>query len=157
MKKLFLILIIFTLSISCVYASQNLADFKVDEIYASTFNDSECIIYSENNYASGVGIFKYIDIDDNKSDDVIDNVIMDDGADYLKVDEEYQLTKNPDNTANFTDLDHGNHGVVELVDVGGEKFVIVFWMKNSNNNDNTQLMSQLTDFNKNNNLSPIAF
>ena len=46
---------------------------------------------------------------------------------------------------------------MELVDVNNEKFVIVFWAKNDSSIDNEELISQLNDFNKNNEVSPISF
>lgn len=156
MKKLFVAFIVFTLLVGCVYAA-NVNDFKVDEkLYNSTFTLSDGVIYFDNTNSSGVGIFKYIDADDNSdNDDAIDNIIMDDGSDYLQADDDFKLNKNPDNTANFTDVDHNNQGIVELVDVDNERFVIVFWSKEANATN--ELMSELTDFNKDNNLTPIAF
>ena len=155
MKKLFLVLIISTLLIGSAYAA-NLDDFKVDDkLYNSTFNNTDCKVYFDNAKASGIGIFKYLDAVDDENDDAIDGIIMDDGNDYLVADDDYQINKNSDNTANFTDSDHGSYGVVEVVEVDNEKFVIVFWSKNSN--DTSKLMSQLTEFNKDNNLTAIAF
>lgn len=159
MRKLFLILIISALLFSCVYAVDELSNFKVDDkLYDSNFNGSDCIIYFDDTNSSGMGIFKYLDNDcEDDDDDAIDNILIDDGDDYLEADEDYKLTKNPDNTANFTDLDNNNRGIVELVDVNNEKFVIVFWAKNDSSIDNEELISQLNDFNKNNDVSPISF
>ena len=155
MKKFLLVLIISTLLIGSAYAA-NLGDFKVDDkLYNSTFNNTDCKVYFDNAKASGVGIFKYLDTVDDENDDAIDGIIMNDGNDYLVADDDYQINKNSDNTANFTDSDHGTYGVVEVVEFDNEKFVIVFWTKNSA--DTGKLMTQLTEFNKNNNLTPVAF
>ncbi|MBR0059505.1 MAG: hypothetical protein IJP99_09275 [Methanobrevibacter sp.] len=68
-----------------------------------------------------------------------------------------KIAKNTDNTANFTDMDHKTHGVSEVVKLNGQDYVVVFWAKDSSNMDNAKLMASLTEFNKNNNVSPVAF
>lgn len=68
-----------------------------------------------------------------------------------------KVDKNSDNTANFTDYEHAEHGVVEVIDVDGTQYIVVFWAKDSSNVSNSDLMSQLNEFNKDNNVKPIAF
>ena len=75
----------------------------------------------------------------------------------MAADEDFKLDKNSDNTANFTDYDENNMGVVEVVEVDNEKFVIVFWASNGDNADYADLLVQLNDFNKENDLAPVAF
>ena len=68
-----------------------------------------------------------------------------------------KIDKNPDNTANFTDMDHSTHGVVELVESNGQQYIVVFLAKNSANIQNSDLASQLAQFNTNNQVKPVAF
>lgn len=67
------------------------------------------------------------------------------------------LNKSADNIATFKDYGHATHGVSEVVSQGGEQFVVVFWAKDTSSMDNAKLSSMLTDFNKNNNVFPVAF
>ena len=157
MKKLLLILVMSALLIGCAFAA-NVSDFKVDKsVYTQSFNDTDGIIYSDAAQTSGIGIFKALDTtdDDDNDNDAGDNLIMNDGSDYLAADDDYMLNKNSDNIANFTDTDHGSHGMVELVEVDNEQFVIVFWCKNAG--DEVKLASEVSEFNKENNLTPITF
>ena len=90
-------------------------------------------------------------------DDVLDNVIHHDGREYTYGDDDMALNKSADNIASFKDYDHATHGVSEVVSQGGEQFVVVFWAKDTSSMDNAKLSSMLSDFNKNNNVSPVAF
>ncbi|WP_298524662.1 hypothetical protein [uncultured Methanobrevibacter sp.] len=155
MKKLLLILAISTLLIGCAFAA-NADDFKVDEkIYTSSFKDTDFTIYFEDTNTSGIGIFRSIETTDEDNDDAVDDILKTDGDDYLKADDDFKLEKNPDNTANFTDTENHNQGIVELVELDKEQFIIVFWSDNAD--DMSKLMTQLKDFNKDNSLTPVAF
>ena len=68
-----------------------------------------------------------------------------------------KIDKNPDNTANFTDLDHATHGVVELVEINGQQYIVVAWAKNSSNVQNSELAQQITQFNNDNQAKVISF
>ena len=95
--------------------------------------------------------------DDMENDDVLDYVIHHDGREYTYGDDDMALTKNADNTASFTDYDHATHGVSEVVSQGGEQYIVAFWAKDTSSMDNAKLVSMMNDFNKNNNVSPVAF
>ena len=159
MRKIFLILIIGALLIGCAYAADSMNDFKFDDsVYSSNYSDSDCEIYFDETNSSGLGIFKYTDTEDddgNDSDDLIDGIVMTDGDDYLTADDDYKIDKQADNTGNFTDLENGNYGTVELVEVDNEKYVIVFWTKNAD--ELKEFKSMLDEFNKENNIIAIAF
>ena len=116
-------------------------------------------MYLNGNKDSGVAIYKNVndDLYDNLNDDSVDYIVHDDGREYLVVDDDMQISKNADNTANFTDYDHAEHGVVEVVEIGGNQYVVVFFAKDSSNTTNADLMAKLTAFNKDNNVAPVAF
>lgn len=158
MKKIFFVLIISLFLVGCVAAAE-LIDFKIDDsLYTSNYTESDMIVYFDDTNSSGLCIFKYYENEtEETNDDSVDNVVKDEGNDYLVADEDFKLDKNSDNTANFTDNDENNMGVVEVVEVDNEKFVIVFWASNGNNADYADLLAQLNDFNKENNLAPVAF
>ena len=92
-----------------------------------------------------------------ENDDVLDHVIHHDGREYTYGDDDMAVNKNADNTANFTDYDHATHGVSEVVSQGNEQYIVTFWAKDTSSMDTAKLASMLTDFNKNNNVSPVAF
>ncbi len=117
-------------------------------------------VQANGNQDAGVCIYKNVNddaYDDIENDDVLDNVIHHDGREYIYGDDDMALTKNADNIANFTDYDHATHGVSEVVSQGNEQYIVAIWAKNTNDMDTAKLMSMLTDFNKNNNVSPVAF
>lgn len=91
------------------------------------------------------------------NDDILDHTIHHDGREYITADDDLKITKNANNTANFTDYDHATHGVSEVVKVNGEEFIVVCWAKDSSNINTAQLLSALNDFNKNNTVNTIAF
>lgn len=67
-----------------------------------------------------------------------------------------KIDNNSDNTLNFTDYDHATHGVSEVVKAGGDEYIVVFWAKDSSKIDNSDLVSLLNDFNKDNSVKAIA-
>lgn len=92
-----------------------------------------------------------------ENDDVLDHVIHHDGREYTYGDDDMAISKNSDKTANFTDYDHATHGISEVVKQGDQQFIVVAWAKDSSSMDNAKLTSLLSDFNKNNKVSPISF
>ena len=155
---LFLILVSSLLVGSVCAASVN--DFKVDGTFSSIYNGEYYSVYANSNQDAGVSIFKNVNddvYDDMENDDVLDHVIHHDGREYTYGDDDMALNKSADNTATFKDYDHATHGVSEVVSQGGEQFVAVFWAKDTSSMDNAKLSSMLSDFNKNNNVSSVAF
>ncbi len=177
-KKIFFALIVTTLLIGSACAA-NINDFKVDG-YNSSYNTDLNSAYVNNNGDSGVSIYKnteavyydydyddgyyeydddgYYEYDDDGYYDYDDDyVVYNGGTVYNGIRDDMQLSKNADNTASYTDYDDAEHGVVEVVEVGGQQYTVVFWAKDVSNVNNADLMSKLTDFNKDNGVSPIAF
>ena len=154
-KKIFFALLVTAFLIGGACAA-NINNFTVDW-YNNSYNSDINSAYVNSNGDSGVSIYKntngvYYDYDDDGYDDdyVVQNV-------YNGISDDMQLSKNTDNTVSFTDHDDAEHGVVEVVQSGDEQYTVVFWAKDASNINNTDLMSKLTDFNKDNGVSPIAF
>lgn len=173
-KKIFFALIVTTLLIGSACAV-NSNGFKVDG-YNNSYDSDLNSAYVNSNGDSGVSIYKntngvyyeydddgyyeydddgYYDYDDDGYYDYDDGYIVSNG--YNGIRDDMQLSKNTDNTATFTDYDDAEHGVVEVVQHGGEQYTIVFWAKDASNVNNADLMTKLTDFNKDNGVSPVAF
>lgn len=157
-KVIFLLLVISTLFIGCVFAANSASDFKVDGNYKHVLGNEYYSVNLNDNKDTGCLIFKNVDDDlyDNHNDPY-DNLIHDDGRDYIKADDDMKINKNPDNTANFTDMDHSTHGVVEVVNSNGQQYIVVFFAKDSTNIQNKDLASQLTQFNNDNQVKAVAF
>lgn len=174
--RIFFALIITTLLVGSACAASVNSDFKVDG-YSNTYDSDYNSLYLNDNGNSGVYIYKntnaghydyddddgYDDGDYDYDDDYDDDGYDDDRYDYdddyghYSVDDDAQITRNSDNTASFTDYDDAEHGVTEVVQMGGNSYTVVFWAKDTSSIDNADLMSKLTDFNKDNGVSPIAF
>ena len=158
-KKIFFALLALTLLMGGVCAA-SVNDFKVDSNYKNLYRSDYYSVNSNDRQDSGVLIFQNVNddvYDDRVNDDILDHVIHHDGREYIVPDDDMKISKNPDNTANFTDYDHAVHGVSEVVKVDGKEFIVAFWAKDSANINNNDLSSQLNDFNKNNNAQIVAF
>ena len=156
-KNILLLLFISLLLFGTVCAQKTVNDFQVDESYNNAYNGTSNSLYLNEKQDSGITIYKYLAGDDDDDNDAYDDLIHDEGKDYLTPDDDFKIDKNSDNITNFTDIDNAQHGVVEVVNVDGEDFVIVFWAKDTNNVTNSDLISQLNEFNKDNNVKAIAF
>lgn len=156
-KKIFFIFMISTLLIGGAFAAKSVNDFKVNDTYKHVFGDDYYSINIDDKQDSGITIYKNVDDDNHQDNDRYDNLIKDDGRDYLKVDDDMKLDKNPDNTANFTDRNHTTHGLSELVEVDGQQFVVVVWAKDSSNIQNSDLALKLAEFNHDNQVKVLAF
>lgn len=160
-RKVFFLMLVSSLLIGSAYATSDVTSFNINNNYKQTYNDSYHALYLNENHDSGVTVYKNVDddqydIDDN--DDKYDNLIEDDGREYLHTDDDYQLQKNDDKTASFKDHDNNEHGIVELIkNDDGQEYIVVFWAKNDNDMKNKDLKAQLEQFNKDNNAKPIVF
>lgn len=158
-KKILLMVVVSSLLIGCVCAA-SVSDFKVDDTYKNVYSGEYYSVYATNDSSSGISIYKNVDddvYDDMENDDILDNIIHHDGREYITPDDDLTLNKSSDNTANFTDMEHSTIGASEVVDAGGEQFIVVAWAQNSNNATPEKVVSTLLDFNKDNNLTPVAF
>ena len=158
-KNIVFLLVVSGLLIGTAYAANGARDFSVDKSYNSAFGGDYSALYLNQNQDSGIAIYQNVDDDlyDDMVGDEYDHLIHDDGQHYLSNDDDYTLTKKIDNPANFTDRDDAEHGVVELVDSHGQQYIVVFWAKDTSSIDNSDLTSLLKDFNKDNNVTPVAF
>lgn len=159
LKGILFLVLVSSLLMGSVFAA-GVTDFKVNDSFKSIYSDDYYGVFAANDTNSGINIYKNVDDDvyDGKTnDDILEGTIHHDGREYIVVDDDMKIAKNPDNTANFTDMDHQTHGVSEVVKLNGQDYVVVFWAKDSSNMDNAKLMASLTEFNKNNNVSPVAF
>ena len=182
MKKIFFALIVTTLLIGSACAV-NMNEFKVDG-YNNSYGSDYSSAYVNNNGDSGVSIYKnteavyyhdydddgydddgYYDYDDDDGyydydDDGYDDdyyVVQNGGTVNNGIRDDMQISKNADNTASFTDYDDAEQGVIEVVNFGGQQYTVIFWAKDMSNINNTNLMSKLTQFNKDNGVAPVAF
>ncbi len=158
-KGILFLVLVSSLLMGSVFAA-GVTDFKVDDSFKKIYSDDYYGVFAANDTNSGINIYKNVDDDayDGKTnDDILEGTIHHDGREYIVVDDDMKIAKNTDNTANFTDMDHKTHGVSEVVKLNGQDYVVVFWAKDSSNMDNAKLMASLTEFNKNNNVSPVAF
>ena len=158
-KNIFLILIVSALLIGSACAAKGVNDFAVDKSYENAHNGTYYSLYLNDKQDAGIIVFKNVNDDayDDESDDAYDNLIHDDGQDYLTVDDDMKIDKNSDNTVTFTDIDHAEHGVAEVIDCDGEQFIVVFFAKDTSDVKNSDLTSLLKDFNKDNDVDAVAF
>ena len=155
---------IFSIDRFCTLSGQRLCcqwnDFNIDSNYKSVYNGKYYSVYANGNQDSGISIYKNVNddvYDDVDNDDVFDGIIHHDGREYLHADDDLAINVGADHIGNFTDYDHATHGVSEVVNAGGEQFIVVVWTKNTSNMDNAKLLATLNDFNKNNNVNAVAF
>lgn len=159
-KKVFLLLLVSALLVGSVCAADGVNDFKINESYKEAHNGTYHSIYLNEKQDSGIAIYKNVNddvYDDVENDSANDDVIHDDGREYLVDDEDIQVNKNSDNTANFTDIDNAEHGIVELIKSGENQYIVIFFSKDSSDVKYSDLSSLLDEFNKDNNVEPIAF
>lgn len=159
LKGILFLVLVSSLFIGSV-AAAGVSDFKINDSFKKVYSDDYYGVFPAGDQNSGINIYKNVndDVYDHVSnDDILEGVIHHDGREYIVVDDDMKINKNTDNTANFTDLDHRTHGISEVVKLNGQDYVVVFWAKDSSNIDNAKLMSTLNDFNKDNNVSPVAF
>lgn len=157
-KKILILVLVSSLLVGCVWAA-GISDFKVDDTYQNLYGDDEMSIFADEKNETGILI--YLDVEDtNDTDDndteVLDEEIFDDGEEYLTEDDDLKLDVNSDNIANFTDTEHSTIGVSEVVELDGNEYVVVIWTI-SEDMDFDKLMSTIKDFNKENNVEPVAF
>ena len=185
-KKIFFAMIVTALLIGSACAV-NMNEFKVDgysNTYGSDYNsayvnnngdsgvsiykNTEAVYYHDYDddgyYEYGDdGYYEYDDDgyydydDDGYYDYDDDYVVQTGGTVYNGIRDDMQITKNADNTATYTDYDDAEHGVIEVVEFGGQQYTVVFWAKDMSNINNTDLMSKLTQFNADNGIAPVAF
>lgn len=161
-KNVMLILFISLILLAPVCAQKNVSDFEVDKSYKHIYDDKDYYsLYINDKQDAGVIVFKNVDDDayddDNDDDDAYDHLIHDDAKEYTTPDDDFKIDKNSDNTTNFTDVDHTEKGVVEVIKCDGQEYVVVFWAKDDSNVTMDDLTSLLHEFNKDNKVEAISF
>jgi len=158
-KKILFALLVSALLIGGVCAA-SVNSFDVNKGYKNLYESSYYSVYANGKENSGILIFKNVNddkYDDKVNDDILDNVIHHDGKEYIVADDDMKIDVGSDNIANFTDSEHATHGVSEVVKVDGKEYIVAIWAKDSSKIENSDLISQLNDFNKNNNVEVVAF
>ena len=156
-KKILFILVVSTLVVGCAFAANSVNDFKVNDSYKHAAGNDYYSLNMNDHKDAGITVYRNADDDAYGDFDVYDHVLHDDGREYIQVDDDMKIDKNPDHTANFTDFDHATHGVVELVESNGQQYIVVAWAKDSTNIPNSELAAQLAQFNNDNQVKVIAF
>jgi hypothetical protein len=59
------------------------------------------------------------------------------------MDDDFEIEKKADNIVEFKDIDHAQHGVVEVVNDDGNQYVVVFWAKDTSDVKNSDLNTLL--------------
>ncbi len=154
-KNILVFVVISLLLFGAVSAQKTVNDFKVDESYGHAYNGSYTSVYLNEKQDAGVTVYK--EFGDDGADEAYDDLIHDEGMDYLTPDDDMGIDKNSDNTVRFTDYDHAQRGVAEVINSDGENFIVVFWTKDSSALSSSDLNSQLNDFNKDNNVNALSF
>lgn len=155
-KKIFFILVVSTL-FGCAFAANSVNDFKVNDAYKNTSGNDYYSLNMNEGKDVGFVIFKNEDDDAYGEFDVYENVLYDEGKEYIQADDDMKIDKNSDNTANFTDSDYATHGVVEVVESDGQQYIVVAWAKDTSDVQNFKLAQQLTQFNNDNKVKAISF
>ena len=158
-KKILFTLLVSALLIGGVCAA-SVNSFDVNKDYKNLYESSYYSVYANGKENSGILIFKNVNddkYDDKVNDDILDNVIHHDGKEYIVADDDMKIDVGSDNIVNFTDSEHATHGVSEVVKVDGKEYIVAIWAKDSSKIENSDLISQLNDFNKNNNVEVVAF
>jgi hypothetical protein len=156
-KNILLLLFVSLMLIGAVSAHENINDFKIDGLDAA-HNGNYYSLYLNEKQDSGIAIYHNADDDayGDEDNDAYDNLIHDDGSEYITPDDDMKITKNHDNTISFTDYEHGEHGVAELIKDGSGEYIVVFFAKDTSDMKDSDLMSQLKEFNKENNVEATA-
>ena len=155
-KKICLILVIAALFVGCAYASSDIGDFKISEEYDSAYNSTHYCVYLNGKNEGGITIYKNTTCEGHDDSNLYENFVHDDWQDYLTGDDNITIAKNGDDTVNFTDHDHSEHGISEIIKKGDKGYIIVFWAKDGTDIDNSKLMSELQKFNKDNDVEPVG-
>lgn len=159
LKGILLLILVSSLLIGTACAA-GVNDFKIDDTYKSVYEGEYYSVHANDKQDVGICIYKNVDddaYDDKENDDVLDNVIHHDGKEYTLGDDDMSLNKTDDKTAVFKDYEHATHGASEVVKKGNEEYIVVFWAKDSSDFNDDKINSLLSDFNKDNDVSPVEF
>lgn len=159
MKQILFLIFITAILIGAAHGAK-VNDFTPDKNYKSAYQGKYYSLYLNDNKDSGITVYENVDDDaygDIDDDGPYDDLIHDDGREYLTMDDDFQIEKNDGNIVEFKDLDHSQHGTVEVVEKDGSQYIVVFWAKDSSDVKNSELNDLLKEFNKDNKVEAVAF
>lgn len=156
-KNILVLVVVSFLLFGAVAAQKTVNDFEIGDGYNIAHNGTNYALYLNEKQDSGITVYKDLAGDVDDVDDAYDDLIHDEGRDYLTPDDDFKFENNSDKTVNFTDYDHAQHGVSEVIKSDGEQFIVVFWAKDTSDVKTSDLISQLNEFNKNNEVEAISF
>jgi hypothetical protein len=133
--KIIIATILLLLTIGLV-AATTVDDFKVPNGYESKGNGA----YLSKNPGEGILILEY---NTENVNDFIDNDMV-------------KIQKGSDNIMTYTDSELSQHGAMEVFEVDGAKFIVLFWAGDNVGASDNELEAGLSNFNKLNNIEPIA-
>ena len=136
MKYKVLIGLTILLLLMSVVVAKEVDEFKVPNGYKDQGNGA----YSSNNLGEGLLVLEY---NDENIKDYIENDMID-------------IKKGSDDVMTFDDAELNQHGVMEVVEADGSRFIIIFWAGDNSNIDDNSLESSLYNFNTLNNLEPVV-
>ena len=157
-KPILFLIVATALMLGAAYGA-SVNNFKIDKAYDDTFQSDYYSLHLNKDQDAGIAIYKNVDDDayaDTDADEAYDDMIHDDGREYITPDDDMKIDEKSDNTVEFEDYDHTNHGIAELTKSGDEEFIVVFWAKDTSDIKNSDLNSLLKDFNKDNDLKALA-
>ena len=136
MKKIILILTLLLLIIGVAYAT-DVGDFKAPNGWETKGGG----LFFSSNPGEAITVMNYTD---ENVKDFIDN--------------EFVSIKNDTSThvMTYKDSDLHQHGVMEIVEVEGSRFIVQSWAGEQSSTTDDMLLANLQNFNNVNNLKPIA-
>ncbi len=158
-KQVLFLIFVSALLIGSACGAKTVNDFEIDKKYENVYKGTHYSINLDDKNDSGITVYDRLGDDDadEAADNTYDNLIHDDGSDYITPDDDFEIEKQSDNTVEFKDIDHAQHGVAEVIDNDGNQYIVVFWAKDTSDVKNSDLNTLLKEFNKDNDVEAIAF
>jgi hypothetical protein len=155
-RHILFLVFVSALLIGSACGAKTVHDFEIDKDYKNVENQTHYSLYLNDKQDSGITVYDSLGESDTDSS-AYDDLIHDDGQEYLQMDDDFEIEKKADNIVEFKDIDHAQHGVVEVVNDDGNQYVVVFWAKDTSDVKNSDLNPLLKEFNKDNDVEAIAF
>lgn len=92
-KNIFILLFVSSLLFGAVSAQKTVNDFQVDESYNKAYNGTSNSLYLNEKQDSGITIYRYLADDVDDDNDAYDDLIHDEGKDYLTPDDDFKIDK----------------------------------------------------------------
>ena len=157
LKQILFLVFISAILVGSACGAKTVSDFEIDKDYKSAYNGTNYSMYLNEKQDSGITVYLSISDDDADDDGPYDDLIHSEGQDYITMDDDFEIEKKSDNIVEFKDIDHSQHGIVEVIDDDGTSYIVVFWAKDGSDVKNSDLNLLLKEFNKDNDVEAIAF